>query len=397
MHGLIMSPSPPPPPPPPSAAIYLDNQSTTPLDPLVLEAMLPHFVQTYGNPHSNEHVFGWQAFSALENARFEVADLICAEKSNIIFTSGATESVSLAILGLAGLSKDRCRDKIITVATEHACVLENCKQMERLGYKVVILPVANDGIVDLDLLKKQLDDKTLLVSIMLANNEIGVLQPVAEVAKMCREFGCFSHTDATQAFGKIPIDVDALDVDMLSASAHKLYGPKGIGLLFLREGMEKRLSPLTYGGGQEKGLRPSTVAVPLAVGFGEAAKLAGENMADENKRITTLRNLLLEQLRESVSGLTVLGSMEHRLSGNLSLIFPNISGNSLVEALGDRLAVSTGSSCSSVSSEPSHVIRALGVGDDAAAAALRISIGRFNTEEEIRQAAVLLVSITNKR
>ena len=383
--------------PPPSAPIYLDNQSTTPLDPLVLEAMLPHFVQTYGNPHASEHVFGWQAFSALENARFEVADLICAEKSNIIFTSGATESVSLSILGLARLSRDRNRDKIITIATEHACVLENCKQMERLGYKVEILPVANDGIVDLELLEKQLDDKTLLVSVMLANNEIGVLQPVAEIAKMCRKFGCLIHTDATQALGKIPIDVAVLDVDMLSASAHKLYGPKGIGLLFLRDGVENRLSPLTHGGGQEKGLRPSTVAVPLAVGFGEAAKLAGENMAGENKRIIALRDLLLDQLRESVPELTILGSMEHRLSGNLSLIFPNISGNSLVEVLGDRLAVSTGSSCSSVSSEPSHVIRALGVGDDAASAALRISIGRFNTEEEIRQAAVLLLSIITGR
>ena len=362
----------------------------------MLEAMLPYFTQAYGNPHASEHIFGWQAFSALENARFEIADLIGAEKSNIVFTSGATESISLAILGLALPSDGRGRDKIITFATEHACVLESCKQMERLGYRVVVLPVAGDGIVDLDLLEKQLDDKTLLVSIMLANNEIGVLQPVAEVGKICRKFGCFSHTDATQAFGKIPIDVTTLDVDMLSASAHKLYGPKGIGLLFLRNGMESRLKPLTYGGGQERGLRPGTAAMPLAVGFGEAARLAGENMADENKRITALRDMFLNRLRESVPELTILGSMKHRLSGNLSLIFPNISGNSLLEALGDRLAVSTGSSCSSVSSEPSHVIRALGRGDDVASAALRISIGRFNTEEEIKQAASLLLSIITR-
>ena len=379
-----------------SPPIYLDNQSTTPLDPLVLEAMLPYFTQIYGNPHASEHIFGWQAFSALEKARFEVADLIGAEKSNIIFTSGATESISLAILGLAHSPNDRSRDKIITVATEHACVLENCKQMERLGYKVVVLPVTSEGIVDLNLLEKQLDDKTLLVSIMLANNEIGVLQPVEKIAKMCRRFGCFVHTDATQAFGKIPIDVTALDVDMLSASAHKLYGPKGIGLLFLRDGIEKHLSSLTYGGGQERGLRPSTAAVPLAIGFAEAAKLAGENMVDESKRIIALRDLLLNQLRENIPELMVLGSMEHRLSGNLSLVFPNISGNSLVAALGDRLAVSTGSSCSSISSEPSHVIKALGVDDDIAGAALRISIGRFNTEEEIRQAAGLLLSITTR-
>ena len=357
---------------------------------------MPHFTQTYGNPHSDEHIFGWQAFAALENARFELADLIGAEKSNIIFTSGATESISLAILGMARPPSDRVRDKIITVATEHACVLENCKQMESLGYKVVVLPVASDGIVDLDLLERQLDDETLLVSVMLANNEIGVLQPVVEIVKLCRKFGCFSHTDATQALGKIPVNVTELDVDMLSASAHKLYGPNGIGLLFIRDGMESHLSSQTQGGGQERGLRPGTVAVPLAVGFGVAAKLAGEYMIDENKRIIALRNLLLDRLREDVPGLMVLGSMEHRLSGNLSLIFPNISGNSLVSALGDRLAVSTGSSCSSIKSEPSHVIRALGVDDDVAGAALRISIGRFNTEKEIKQATDLLLSFTTK-
>ena len=377
------------------APIYLDNQSTTPVDPLVLEAMLPHFTQNYGNPHADEHIFGWRAFSALENARFETADLIGAEKSNITFTSGATESVSLAIQGLARPSRDREREKIITFASEHACVLENCGQMERLGYKVEVLPVESNGIVDLDLLEKRLDDGTLLVSIMLANNEIGVIQPVGEIAKMCRKVGCLVHTDATQAVGKIPIDVNALDVDMLSASAHKLYGPKGIGLLFLRDGMESRLHPLTYGGGQERGLRPGTVPMPLVVGFGEAARLAGESMTDENERITGLRDLLLNRLRESVPGLLVVGSLEHRLAGNLSLIFPNVSGNSLVEALGDRLAMSTGSSCSSVHFEPSHVIKALGISDGLAGAALRISIGRFNTEEEIRRASDLLLPATS--
>ena len=379
-----------------AAPIYLDNQSTTPLDPLVLEAMLPYFTQVYGNPHTSEHIFGWQAFSALENARFKVADLIGAERANIIFTSGATESISLAILGLAQSPANRNRNKVITVATEHACVLENCKQMERLGYAVTILPVASDGILDLNLLEKELDDKTLLVSVMLANNEIGVIQPVAEIAKMCRKFGCLIHTDATQAVGKIPVDVEALDVDMLSASAHKLYGPKGVGMLFLRDGMENHLTPLTHGGGQERGLRPSTAAVPLAVGFGEAVRLAGENMVNESKRIAELRDLLLNRLREHIPNLMLLGNMEKRLSGNLSLVFPNISGNSLLAALGDRLAVSTGSSCSSTSSEPSHVVRALGVGDEVANAALRISIGRFNTQEEIEQAANLLLSVATR-
>ena len=383
MHRLAMLSSP----------IYLDNQSTTPLDPQVLETMLPYFTQIYGNPHTSEHIFGWQAFSALEDARFEVADLIGAEKINIVFTSGATESVSLAIVGLAQPPESRSRNKIITVATEHSCVLESCNQMGRLGYEVTVLPVENDGIIDLNLLENHLDDKTLLVSVMLANNEIGVIQPVAEIAKMCRKVGCLIHTDATQAVGKIPVDVAALGVDMLSATAHKLYGPKGIGLLFLRDGIENILSPLTHGGGQEKGLRPSTAAVPLAVGFGAAAKLSSENMVSENERIIQLRDLLLNRLREKIPGLMVLGNMQKRLSGNLSLVFPNISGNSLVTALGERLAVSTGSACSSTTSEPSHVIRALGVTDDISSAALRISIGRFNTQEEVEQAANLILSV----
>ena len=376
-----------------SQPIYLDNQSTTALDAAVLDAMLPYFTQTYGNPHASEHVFGWRAFSALEDARFEVANLIGAEKSNIVFTSGATESASLAIVGLAQPAETPHRSKIITVATEHACVLEGCKQMNRLGYEIQVLPVMSDGLVDLGQLAQHLDDKTLLVSVMLANNEIGVIQPVAEIARMCRGAGSLCHTDATQAVGKIPVDVEVLGVDMLSASAHKLYGPKGVGLLYFRPGIEKKIEPLTYGGGQERGLRPGTVALPLVVGFGVAARVASKSMTSETKRVKALRNLLLGRLREKIADIQILGTMRQRLPGNLSLVFPNVSGNSLVTALGDRLAVSTGSSCSSVSSEPSHVIRALGVGDEKAHAALRISIGRFNTEEEIIRAADLLLSV----
>ena len=354
--------------------------------------MSPYFGQIYGNPHASEHVFGWQAFAALEGARLEVANLIGAEKSNLIFTSGATESVSLAILGLAQSSAHQIRNRIVTVATEHTCVLESCDKMRRLGYEIEILPVKSDGIIDLEQLQQQINHNTLLVSIMLANNEIGVLQPVAEVARICREVGCLIHTDATQAVGKIPVDVEALQVDMLSASAHKFYGPKGIGLLFFRNGIEKQLCPLVHGGGQEKGLRSGTAPVPLAVGFGVAARLAGENMASEAERIAALRDLLLDRLRVDIPNLLILGSMENRLSGNLSLVFPGISGNTIVTRLGDRLAVSTGSSCSSVSSQPSHVIEALGMGEDIAGAALRISIGRFNTKDEIEQAAELLLS-----
>ena len=357
---------------------------------------MPYFQENYGNPHASEHIFGWQALSALENARQDVADLIGADRSNIVFTSGATESVSIAISGLARPPEHRSRNKLITVSTEHACVLANCEQMEDSGYEVVVLPVMENGILDLDILREHLDENTLLVSVMLANNEIGVIQPVSEIAKMCRETGSLIHTDATQAVGKIPVDVEALDVDMLSASAHKLYGPKGVGILYFKDGVESLLKPLTHGGGQEGGLRPGTVALPLAVGFGAAARLAGDYMPCESMRVKAMRDMMLDQLRESVPDIQVLGDMERRLPGNLSLIFPSISGNTLVAALGDRLAISTGSSCSSTSSAPSHVIEALGVGDAKSRAALRISIGRFNTEEEINQAATTLLTMATK-
>ena len=304
--------------------IYLDNQATTPTDPQVLEEMLPYFTRVYGNPHSSEHIYGWQAYEALEKARFELADLIGADKSSIVFTSGATESVSMAVLGLAEPSENRTRQKIITVATEHSCVLESCERMKRLGYEVVLLPVNPDGMIDLGLLRENADTKTLLVSVMLANNEIGVIQPLKEIAAICREVGVLCHTDATQAVGKIPVDVKAMGIDMLSASAHKIYGPKGIGLLYLSEKVEKKLHPTAYGGGQERGLRPGTVPVPLAVGFGAAAKIAKKQMKSEAERIRRLRDQFLGKLQESVPDLRILGNMEKRLPGNLSLVFPCI-------------------------------------------------------------------------
>ena len=376
--------------------IYLDNQATTPTDPSVLRAMLPYFTQTYGNPHSGEHIYGWQAYEAVEKARLALADLIGAGKTNIVFTSGATESVSLAVLGLADLASNRGRRKIITVATEHSCVLESCGRMRGLGYEVVVLPVGSDGLIDLGLLKDHVDAKTLLVSVMLANNEIGVIQPLKAIASICRESGSLCHTDATQAVGKIPLDVEALGIDMLSASAHKIYGPKGVGMLYLTKRAEKKLRPLAYGGGQEKGLRPGTVPVPLAVGFGAAAKIAKRQMKSEAERIRRLRDLFLGKLRETIPDLTVLGSMEKRLPGNLSLIFPGVSGHNVIAALGDRLAVSSGSSCSSSSSKPSHVVKALGFGDDVAQAALRVGIGRFNTNEEITRAAGWMASAAGR-
>lgn len=376
--------------------IYLDNQSTTQIDPLVMESMIPYFSTVFGNPHADEHIFGWQAHSALEQSRRNVAELIGADKNNVIFTSGATESVSLAILGLAQLPHVENRRKIVTLTTEHSCVLESCKQAEHLGYEVVFLPVNSDGLVDLDLLKENVDNRTLMVSIMLANNEIGVIQPLKEIVSICHKVGSFCHTDATQAVGKIPVNVKRLGVDMLSASAHKVYGPKGVGLLYLTKYIEKRLQPLTYGGGQEKGIRPGTVSVPLAVGFGTAAKIAKKQMKNESKRISHLRDLFLNRLREKIPDLMIIGNMEKRLPGNLSLVFPNISGNSLVKLLGEHLAVSTGSACSSSSLEPSHVIKALELGEDVSRSALRVSIGRFNTEEEIQKAADWFLSVVKR-
>ena len=377
--------------------IYLDNQATTPLDPLVLDAMLPYFTDTYGNPHSSEHIFGWQALSALENARQEVADLIGAERSNIIFTSGATESVSIAISGLTRSCEVQCRNKVITVATEHACVLESCKHAKKAGYEVIVLPVMENGILDLDILRENLDEQTLLVSVMIANNEIGVIQPVEEIAKMCREVGSLFHTDATQAVGKIPVDVESLGIDLLSASAHKLYGPKGVGILYIRDGVEQLLTSLTHGGKQERGLRPGTVALPLAVGFGAAANLAENYMGFESMRIKDLRDTMLNRLQEAIPDVKVLGDLEKRLPGNLAMIFPNISGSKLINKLGNCIAMSTGSACSSTSSTPSHVVKALGVGDIKARAALRVSIGRFNTDIEINKTVDLLLSKINRR
>ena len=375
-----------------SDLIYLDNQATTQTDPQVVEAMLPYFTEFYGNPHSDEHVFGWQSFNAVEEARLQIANLLGAEKNDIVFTSGATESVSLALLGFADVESRFTRSKIITVSTEHSCVLTACGQLAARGFEVIILPVQQDGLVDLQLMEKAIDDKTLLVSVMLANNEIGVIQPIAEIAALCRRQSVFFHTDATQALGKIPIDVNALGIDMLSASAHKLYGPKGVGVLYVRKEIVSRLHPLLFGGGQEKGLRPGTLPTPLAVGFGMACQLAQDCMQDEAKRVSAMRERLLAELKSAIPDLIILGSMEHRLAGNLCLAIPNVSGDNLVAALGDRLAVSTGSSCSSSSAEPSHVVKALGLGDEIAQSSLRISIGRFNTDEEMKLATEWLLS-----
>ena len=374
----------------PVEQIYLDNQATTPVDPAVLEAMLPYFSESFGNPNSDEHAFGWSAAEAIEQARLQVARLINADKYEIVFTSGATESVNLALQGLAKGSSGE-RKKIITATTEHSCVLQCCNHLESLGFDVVRLPVREDGLLDIQSVAQAVDEQTLLASFMLVNNEIGVIQPLQEIAEICKQSGVILHTDATQAIGKIPVDVDDLNIDLLSLSGHKVYGPKGIGALYVRKGIERHITPLVYGGGQEKSLRPGTLSVPLIVGLGEACAIAEECIIEDIERITQLTEKLKKTLLEAVPDLMLFGSQTERVAGNLNIGFPHIKGVQILVNLGDKLAISTGSACASSSFEPSHVLQALGLSKEIASTAIRISIGRFNTEEEIELAASWLL------
>ena len=378
-----------------SERIYLDNQATTPLDPLVLEAMLPYFTSDFGNPHSDEHAYGWSAAEAVDQARLQVAHLINADKYEIVFTSGATESVNIALQGVAKASANG-RNKIVTATTEHSCVLECCSHLAELGFDVVNLPVKEDGLLDIQEVAQAIDEQTLLVSFMLVNNEIGVIQPLQDIAEICKQSGAILHTDATQAIGKIMVDVDELGVDMLSLSGHKVYGPKGIGALYIRKGIEKRTAPLTYGGGQEKALRPGTLPVPLIVGLGEACSIASERISEDLERIAGLTEKLETALREAIPDLILFGSETERVAGNLNIGFPNITGAQILAKLGDKVAISTGSACASSSFEPSHVLQSLGLSKELASSAIRVSIGRFNTEEEIELATNWLLECVGK-
>lgn len=374
---------------------YLDNQATTPVDPRVLEAMLPYFQEAYGNPHSDAHSFGWEANEALENSRAEVADLLGADAREIIFTSGATEACNLAIRGVAKAGNKK-RNKIVTVATEHSCVLEACADTRNNGFEVIVLPVTSNGLVDLDVVEKAVGEKVLLVSVMAANNEIGVIQPIQELATICHRKGAYLHTDAAQAVGKIPIDVRGWDVDLLSLSAHKFYGPKGIGALYSIWSPAVNIEPLQLGGGQERGLRSGTVPVPLAVGLGEASRIAAEEMGQDAERIGHLTALLHNEVSHRCPGVVLHGHPEQRVPGNLSFEFPGISGEEIVTAVGEQIAISTGSACASTSMEPSHVLMALGIGAEAAQSVVRVSVGRFNTEEDIKTAIEALSGIAGK-
>ncbi len=372
------------------ARIYLDCHATTPCDPRVVEAMLPYFTNTFGNAASRTHSFGKEAARACEAARAQVAALIHADPSEIIFTSGATESDNLAIKGVVDFHKAK-GNHIVTVATEHPAVLDSCRALEREGRaRVTILPVKPDGLIDLDALRSAITPGTVLVSVMFANNEIGVLQPIAEIGRLCHEKGVLFHTDAAQACGKVPVDVQAMDIDLLSLTAHKLYGPKGIGALYVRKRNPRvRLTPQMDGGGHENGLRSGTLPVPLVVGFGKACEIAGAEMGEESRRVLALRERLRRFIVDEFDHVRVNGSLEQRLPGNLNVGFEYVEGESLILGMAD-VAVSSGSACASAKLEPSPVLSALGVNEAVARSSIRFGIGRFTTESEIDEAWRLL-------
>jgi len=362
--------------------IYMDNHATTPMDPRVLEEMLPYFMEKFGNAASRNHPFGWAAEEAVELGRERIAKLIGATTKEIIFTSGATESDNLAIKNVAEMHRKK-GNHIITAVTEHKAVLDTCKRLEKYGYRVTYLPVQKDGLVDLDDLKRAIDDKTILVTIMAANNEIGVLQPWREIGKLCRERGVLFHTDGVQAVGKVPIDVTKDNIDLMSITAHKIYGPKGVGALYVRRKNPRvQVSPIIDGGGHERGMRSGTLNVPGIVGLGKACAIATEDMAQESCKLAGLRNRLKDKIMGRLDEVYINGTMEHRLPGNLNISFAYVEGESLLMGIND-IAVSSGSACTSATLEPSYVLKALGTGDDLAHSSIRFGIGRFNTEAEV--------------
>merc|ERR1712029_125758 len=365
-----------------SRPIYLDMQATTPTDPRVLDSMLPFFTGLYGNPHSRTHAYGWETEKAVEQAREHIASLIGADPKEIIFTSGATESNNMSIKGVARFFKrSGKKNHIITCQTEHKCVLDSCRHLQDEGFEVTYLPVQNNGLVNMEDLEKAIRPETALVSIMTVNNEIGVVQPVEEIGKLCRSKKVFFHTDGAQAVGKIPLDVNKMNVDLMSISAHKIYGPKGIGACFVRRRPRVRIDPIISGGGQERGLRSGTIAPPLVIGFGEAARLCKQEMEYDTKRIERLSTKLRDGLL-SMEHTALNGDRDRHYPGCVNVSFAYVEGESLLMALKD-IALSSGSACTSASLEPSYVLRALGTSDESAHSSIRFGIGRFTTEAEI--------------
>ncbi len=374
--------------------IYMDYQSTTPMDPLVLEKMMPYFNVKFGNPHSRTHAFGWEAEDAVENARNKVASLINADPKEIIFTSGATEANNIALKGVARFYKSDTRNHIITIATEHKCVLDSCRHLEQEGFKITYLKVNNEGLISLDDLKSSITEATILVSVMTVNNEIGVIQPIAEIGEICRDAGVFFHTDAAQAFGKIPLDVKRMKIDLMSISGHKIYGPKGVGALYICRKPKVRLHPLVSGGGQERGIRSGTTPTPLVVGLGAAAEIAMKCMAEEHESIKKLGDIFIDGMMQ-IPYVYMNGSRVHRYPGCMNFSFACIEGESMIGAI-KQIAVSSGSACTSSSLEPSYVLKALGVDEELAHTSIRFGIGRFSTEDEIQTALAAVKTAVQK-
>ncbi len=375
--------------------IYMDYHATTPVDPRVFEAMRPYFVEKFGNAASRNHSFGWQAEEAVEKARKQIADLIGANSKEIVFTSGATESDNLAIKGVAEMYAEK-GNHIITAATEHKAVLDTCKRLEKDGFRVTYLPVGSDGLIDLDMLREAIGEKTVLISVMYANNEIGVIQPIAEIGRMARERGVLFHTDAVQAVGKVPVDVNRENIDLASISGHKIYGPKGVGALYVRRKSPRvQVTAQMDGGGHERGMRSGTLNVPSIVGLGEACAIAQREMPAEAARLAGLRDRLKDRLLAELDEVYINGSVEHRLPNNLNASFAFVEGESLLMGIND-IAVSSGSACTSATLEPSYVLKALGAGDEIAHSSIRFGLGRFNTEEEVDYVARKVVDVVKK-
>lgn len=375
--------------------IYMDNHATTPLDPRVLETMMPYLTDRFGNAASRNHKFGWEAEEAVESARREVATLIGADPREIVFTSGATESDNLALKGVAWMYREK-GDHIITCVTEHKAILDTCKHLEKEGFRVTFLPVDNKGLVNVDDLRNAITDKTVLISIMTANNEVGVVQDVKAIGKIARERGVLFHTDAVQAAGKIAFNVNEMNIDIASLSAHKIYGPKGVGALYVRRRNPRvLLTPIIDGGGHERGMRSGTLNVPGIVGFGKATQIAREGLAKESAEMFRLREKLRTTLERELDEIYINGDLERRLPGNLNMSFAYVEGESLLMGIND-IAVSSGSACTSASLEPSYVLKALGVGEDLAHTSIRFGIGRFNTEEEVDYVAARVIEVVRR-
>ncbi len=377
--------------------IFMDSQSTTPVDPRVLEEMIPYFTEKFGHPASRNHPFGWEAEGGVDKAREQIAKLIGArDPKEVVFTSGGTEAINLALKGVAEMYREK-GNHIVTTTIEQRATLDVCKRLERQGFEVTYVPVGREGLVDVEAVRAALTDKTILISIMFANNEIGTIQPVAELGKLAKEKGIIFHTDATQAVGKIPVDVEAMGIDLLSMTAHMLYGPKGVGALYVRRKSPRvRLAPMVDGGGHERGMRSGTVPVPLVVGFGKAAEICREVMGEESKRLAALRDRLQEQIVSKVDEAYVNGHPERRLPHNLNISFAYVEGESVLMGLNREAALASGSACTSATLEPSYVISALGVDSELAHSSIRFGLHRFSTEEEVDFVAQKTVEVIHR-